>query len=355
MADEMLYLKVELNDIISSVKENQKNLTYRVGSVFYRDIGDDYLTRKSDFSADLQQTFSFMDLQSANGGDDYPEAVEEALNVSVENMEWTENARARLLFLLLDAPPHAKPEVIEKMHQYIRKAAQKGIRIIPVIASGDVSEDVYGMEYLMRSIALATNGTYVFLTDHSNIGDTHAIPVTDQYDVELLNNLIKRLIGQYTYMPECGDSMAVAGIADTTFFSNSPVIAHEIIDSARIHASLPPREILRDYTNIDTAETVSDTTARDTLQGPYISEKDPFPLVEIKFYPNPTSGKITIEIQGEMEELYITDISGKLIQKINPAGKSLVNADLSSYSTGIYFLKFTDHNRSYSGKIVLMR
>ena len=29
------------------------------------------------------------------------------------------------------------------------------------------------------------------------------------------------------------------------------------------------------------------------------------------------------------------------------------NADLSSYSTGIYFLKFIDQNRSYSGKIVL--
>lgn len=96
-----------------------------------------------------------MAVQSADGGGDYEEAVEKAFEESVEHLEWSANARARILFLLLDAPPHAKSDVVNKMHLYIREAAQKGIRVVPIIASGDVSEGGSGLEYLMRSIALA--------------------------------------------------------------------------------------------------------------------------------------------------------------------------------------------------------
>ncbi len=94
----------------------------------------------------------------------------------------------------------------------------------------------------MRSIALATNGTYVFLTDHSKIGNTHAKPVTDEYDVELLNNLIKRLIFQYCYSVKCTGQTDNQGVDDTTFIFRSPVIAHEIIDStAGNKASYPTK------------------------------------------------------------------------------------------------------------------
>jgi len=59
------------------------------------------------------------------------------------------------------------------------------------------------MEYLMRSIALATNGTYAFLTDHSGIGNKHTAPSTDKYKVETLNELLLRLISQFLDMPAC--------------------------------------------------------------------------------------------------------------------------------------------------------
>jgi hypothetical protein len=57
----------------------------------------------------------------------------------------------------------------------------------------------------MRTFALATNGTYVFLTDDSGVGNAHIKPTTDKYDVEKLNEAIKRVIKQYTQMPDCNN------------------------------------------------------------------------------------------------------------------------------------------------------
>jgi hypothetical protein len=55
----------------------------------------------------------------------------------------------------------------------------------------------------MRSIALATNGTYVFLTNDSGVGEAHIKPTTDRFDIELLNTLLVKLITKYAYTADC--------------------------------------------------------------------------------------------------------------------------------------------------------
>ena len=47
-------------------------------------------------------------------------------------------------------------------------------------------------------MAIFTDGTYVFITNHSGIGNDHIEPTIGEYQVELLNELIVRLIGEYT-------------------------------------------------------------------------------------------------------------------------------------------------------------
>jgi len=354
MGDEMNYLKAELLDIINKETAKSNGLAINVGSVFYRDHGELYVTRKSDFSTELTETLSFISLQNAESGGDYEEAVEEGLSEAVDNLVWSKNARARVLFLLLDAPPHSNPGVIEKLQHTIQIAAQKGIRIIPIIASGETSGQGASLEYLMRSIALATNGTYVFLTDHSNIGNEHAKPVTDQYDVELLNNLLKRLIVQYTYLAKCGEKLAGTETSDTSYFINSPIIAHEILDLSKTRTPSTPLEIVQDFTKQLNSDTTDTNNVEDSIPAQEVEEisQNVEPL-EIKYYPNPTSGTITVEFQGRVNELYLTDISGKLIKKIKTSGESVLKIDLSEYSTGIYFLKCFAQNNSFSGKIIL--
>jgi hypothetical protein len=193
MGDELEYLKNELYDVLERVRQTAGN-QLRTGSVFYRDRGDVYVTRMSPFTTNVNTTVQFVKNQMAGGGGDFPEAVHTALQKAVQENNWSSQARARLLFLMLDAPPHETPQVIDKLQQLIRQAAKTGIKIIPITASGiDKST-----EFLMRFFSISTNGTYVFITNHSGIGNKHLEPTIGKYEVEYLNNLMVRLIMEYS-------------------------------------------------------------------------------------------------------------------------------------------------------------
>ncbi|MBP1676248.1 MAG: von Willebrand factor type A-like protein [Bacteroidetes bacterium] len=193
MSDELEFLKTELLDVVSKAQTANPSVSIFTGSVFYRDEGDDYLTRVSDFSSDIDKTLNFIKAQRADGGGDFPEAVHTALDKAVNNLQWSSQSRTRILFLLLDAPPHYQPAVIADLQKHIKSAASKGIRIIPVTASGIDKET----EFLMRFMASVTNGTYVFITNDSGVGNDHLEPTVGAYQVELLNKLMLRLINKY--------------------------------------------------------------------------------------------------------------------------------------------------------------
>ncbi|MCB0566482.1 MAG: VWA domain-containing protein, partial [Phaeodactylibacter sp.] len=193
MADELEYIKVEINDIISRIQNNNNNISFRLGSVFYRDEGDEYVTRTSNLDGNFAQVVDFINIQKADGGGDFPEAVHSALEKAIEGQAWQENARARLLFLILDAPPHHQDNVIQSVQDQILLAAQKGIKVIPVTASGIDKET----EFLMRILAIASNSTYTFITNHSGIGNEHLEPTVGDYEVEFLNDLVVRLVDKY--------------------------------------------------------------------------------------------------------------------------------------------------------------
>jgi len=183
-----------LNDVLLRSKNELPNMNLHVGSVFYRDQGDQYLTRVSPFTENIATLINFVKLQNADGGGDFPEAVHTALSTAIDQQSWSSNARTRLLFLVLDAPPHHEDAVIQSIQASVEKAAQKGIKIIPITASG-IDKDT---EFMMRFISIATNGTYVFITNDSGIGNSHLSPTVGKYDVEYLNNLMVRLIKKYS-------------------------------------------------------------------------------------------------------------------------------------------------------------
>ena len=131
--------------------------------------------------------------------------AEAALEDAVRNHEWSGEAQSRFLFFVLDAPPHYRPDIVERLGELTREASEKGIRIIGVSSSGVDKET----EFLMRNLGIHTGGTYVFLTDHSGIGESHIEPTIGSYAVEYLDDLIVRLIVQYTERPESVDAVAV--------------------------------------------------------------------------------------------------------------------------------------------------
>lgn len=193
MGDEITFLKTELLDVINRSGSQLPGMQINMGSVFYRDNGDEYVTRLFNFTTSSSQLINFINAQQAGGGGDFPEAVDEALKVGTQNMQWSDKAVNRLLFLVLDAPPHKLPEHVNRLKDAIKTAQEKGIRIIPISASGIDLET----EFLLRSLSISTNSTYVFITNDSGIGNPHHVPTVGTYKVEFLNNLMVRLITKY--------------------------------------------------------------------------------------------------------------------------------------------------------------
>ena len=193
MGDELEFLKMDLTKVIHEVQKANNQLKISTGTVFYRDEGDEYVVKHSPFTEDINQTTEFISLQRADGGGDFPEAVDKAL-VQLNQLQWQPEARTRIAFLVLDAPPHNKPAVISSIQYSVKTAAASGIKLIPVVASG-IDKTT---EFLMRFIAMYTNGTYVFITDHSGIGNKHLEPSVGEYQVEKLSDLMVRLIKKYS-------------------------------------------------------------------------------------------------------------------------------------------------------------
>lgn len=294
MGDEIEYLKTELLDVIGRAKSRNPGLAFRMGTVFYRDLSDAYITKSSGLSTDIGKTVDFIKKQNADGGGDYPEAVHSALEEAVFGQKWSENAIARICFLVLDASPHQSPEVNAGLQKSIREAARLGIRIVPVTASG-IQKDT---EFLMKFFGLATNGTYVFLTDHSGIGEKHLEPTTDEYKVEPLNELLVRLITEYTTIETCEGKSQI-------LFADDPQQQGQ------------------------------------TWQALY--------------YPNPATTQFTLELPFDVQSVTIYDSEGKAVRKLEKPQGGQHNVVVSDLDGGFYTIRILKDGRMQSGKLVVVR
>ncbi len=197
MGDEMEYLKNELADVINTITKNDSQLEINLAMLFYRDDGDrekfayyDFVNVSTQEGLLLQK--NNLSQQFATGGGDIEEAVDEAIELAVSK-SWSEDSTTKIIFHLLDAPPHNKNVNKQRFVSAVNNAAKKGIRVCPIIASG--AELL--CEYLMREEAIYTGGTFVFITDDSGIGNSHHNPQVPSVTVEALNSLMVRLIKGY--------------------------------------------------------------------------------------------------------------------------------------------------------------
>ncbi len=187
MGDELTYIATEFRDIIGTVVSKHPHIAMRFGLTVYRDEGDAYVVQGFDFTESINIMQNQLGKQSATGGGDYPEAMEQAMQTALQ-AQWRQGNVARLLFLIADAPPH--DENLSDMLVQIQQAKQAGIRVYPLAASGvaDVAE------YIMRIASTVTQGQYLFLTDDSGVGGGHATPSSRCYVVTRLDQLISRMI-----------------------------------------------------------------------------------------------------------------------------------------------------------------
>lgn len=293
MGDEISFLKEDMMHIIQGLQKASPCSEIRVGSVFYRDLGDEYVTRKFDFTPYIENALMFIGDQNAGGGGDFPEAVQEGLRVSNEELNWSNDAVAKINFLILDAPPHAQEQV--KIQEQIRIASLRGIKIIPITASGiDASTEI-----LMKQLAIATNGEYLYITDHSGVGGGHLKPTGVKENVDLLTNQMIKVLKKFCLTPDCNPNQEPAN---------------------------PQQD--PNFVNFGNKEVI------------------------IQCYPNPATDFLDFESNQEINEISIRSFSGQLILNVKPSDKKY-RLKIPQIKPGIYVVTAIINQRYYTTKIVI--
>ena len=149
--------KRKIWSIATAIVDSNPDAEIRMGLVAYRDIGDDYVTKTFDLSTDIQDLYANLLELKARGGGDWPESVNEALDVAVNRLHWTPaDDTRRIIFLVGDAPPHMDYAQDTKYLTTLAVAKQKDI-IVNAVLAGSARDT----ERVWRDIARAGNGRFI--------------------------------------------------------------------------------------------------------------------------------------------------------------------------------------------------
>jgi len=108
-----------------------------IGLVGYRDRGDQYITRLTPLSPDLDRVYADLMEFKAGGGGDTPESVNQALYEAVTEINWsTDKSTYRVIFLVGDCPPHMDYQDDVRYPATCLLAGKKGI-VINTIQCGN--------------------------------------------------------------------------------------------------------------------------------------------------------------------------------------------------------------------------
>ena len=282
MSDELKYLKEEIVSIVKSVQSENQRKQIRVGMVFFQGHNDANTIQFFDFVDDPSLLKSEMQKISGSGGAD--EAMDLALATSLDSFSWSKESH-KLTFILGDEVLNNVEENRKRLRDKTKSCAEMGIKIVPIGCS-DMNKE---LEYVMRSMAIATGGTYLALTDDSGIGNKHIKPTTKKFDVMPLNDLLKDVIMRFTTDHSC---LAESKIADQVW---SPAY--------KLNASLG-----------------------------HESEK-----IKLRLFPNPVRDIINFSglHKKKIKALFVCDLSGRIVKKLDKSAPSFSVQDLAS---GTYFV-----------------
>ncbi|WP_063686064.1 vWA domain-containing protein [Bradyrhizobium stylosanthis] len=149
--------KRKIWSIATAIVDSNPDADIRMGLVAYRDIGDDYVTSKIELTRDIQDLYANLLELKARGGGDWPESVNEALDVAVNKLQWTQGGDVRhIVFLVGDAPPHMDYTQDTKYPTTLSVARQKDI-IVNAVLAGDARDT----ERVWRDIAQIGQGRFI--------------------------------------------------------------------------------------------------------------------------------------------------------------------------------------------------
>jgi uncharacterized protein YegL len=170
--------KKKIWSIAGTIVDSNPDADISMALVAYRDRGDAYVVQKFDLSEDIQGLYGKLTRLEADGGDDTPESVNEALDVAVRNLQWSAGDTVkRIVFLVGDAPPHMD-YAQERQYPEILKAAAKRDIIVNTVQAGDDPETTA----VWKEIAQYGQGRYMAIPQTG--GDV--VVIVSPYDDDIL-------------------------------------------------------------------------------------------------------------------------------------------------------------------------
>ncbi len=178
--------KRKIWSIATTIVDENPGADIRMGLVAYRDIGDEYVTKRVELTADIQDLYARLLELRARGGGDWPESVNEALHESITKLNWTQGPEvSRIVFLVGDAPPHMDYAQDVKYPDALKIAKERDI-VVNAVQAGEARDTLR----VWREIAQMGNGVYIPIPQDGG----KVVIIETPFDIEIIE-LQERLNG----------------------------------------------------------------------------------------------------------------------------------------------------------------
>jgi hypothetical protein len=178
--------KRKIWSIATTIVDENPGAEIRMGLIAYRDIGDEYVTKRIELTADIQDLYARLIELRARGGGDWPESVNEALHEGITKLSWTQGPEvSRIVFLVGDAPPHMDYAQDVKYPEVLKIAKERDI-VVNAVQAGEARDTMR----IWREIAQMGNGQYIPIPQDGG----KLVVIETPFDVEIIE-LQERLNG----------------------------------------------------------------------------------------------------------------------------------------------------------------
>ncbi len=129
----------------------------KLALVGYRDRGDEYITKITDLTDDIDAIHARLMEFTANGGGDGPESVNQALHEAVTKITWSKDRDVlKIVFLVGDAPPHMDYDQDVRYPEVCQMAVKNDL-VINAVQCGQQGDTAT----VWKEIAKLSEGKYI--------------------------------------------------------------------------------------------------------------------------------------------------------------------------------------------------
>jgi Mg-chelatase subunit ChlD len=169
--------KRKIWSIANTIVEQNPDADVAMGLIGFRDRGDNYVVKTHQMTEDLQSLYGRLVKFEADGGDDTPESVNEALDNAMTGIKWSKGDDIRrIVFLVGDAPPHMDYKGERQYPEILKEAKQRGI-IVNAVQAGDMQET----EEIWKDIAQRGAGRYMAIPQNGG----EVVVIVTPYDDDI--------------------------------------------------------------------------------------------------------------------------------------------------------------------------